>query len=211
MKILASGAIAFSFLTTITPSAIALPPANVTEVAEHLIGEMDTSAQAAQITEIPNVRMTTCEVTVEGINGQFLYQEQALVRNLSEPYRQRFLRLTLVDNGKTVESHAYKPQTPDTWIGLCQKPQGDRVVEGDRLTDANCSVYLVPWLDLYIGHTQAGGCPADFRGAVTITNTVLLHDRGMNTWDRGFNAQGEQVWGAESRPYQFRWRDSERN
>ncbi|MEC4803358.1 MAG: chromophore lyase CpcT/CpeT [Jaaginema sp. PMC 1079.18] len=204
MKGLVSGAIALSILTAIAPGAIALPPASVTEVAQYLIGEMDTSTQAEQVAEMPSVRMTTCEVTVKGMNGLFLYQEQALTRNLSQPYRQRFLRLSLANNGETVESRSYKPQMLETWIGLCEKPQGDRVVEGDRLTDADCSVYLVPWHNLYIGHTQAGGCPANVRGAVTITNTVLLHHRGMDTWDRGFDTQGEQVWGAESHPYQYR-------
>ncbi|MFP4299769.1 MAG: chromophore lyase CpcT/CpeT [Spirulinaceae cyanobacterium] len=206
MKILAGGVLA-SFITLSQP-VYALPQANVDAVAQHLIGVMDTSAQAEQISDIPRVRMTTCEVTVEGANGRFLYQEQALTRNLDQPYRQRFLRLSLGDDGETVESRTYTPENPETWIGLCEQPRVERIVGRDRITDGNCSVYLVPWHNLYIGHTQPGGCPADFRGAVKVTNTIVLHSAGMNTWDRGFNAQGEQVWGAESRPYQFRWQDS---
>jgi len=30
----------------------------------------------------------------------------------------------------------------------------------------------------------------------------------MNTWDRGFDATGNQVWGAKDKPYQFRRIDS---
>lgn len=206
MKILTGGVIAsFAFLTQ---PVYALPQADVDAVAQHLIGIMDTAAQAAQSTDIPSVRMITCTVTVEGTDGRFLYQEQALKRNLNQPYRQRFLRLSLSEDGETVESRTYKPKNPETWIGLCEQARNERIIGRDRITDANCSVYLVPWHDLYIGHTQPGGCSADFRGAVRVTNTIVLHQAGMNTWDRGFNAQGEQVWGAESHPYQFRWQDS---
>jgi hypothetical protein len=27
----------------------------------------------------------------------------------------------------------------------------------------------------------------------------------MDTWDRGFDEEGNQVWGAENQGYQFRW------
>jgi len=57
-----------------------------------------------------------------------------------------------------------------------------------------------------MGETSAGGCPSDYKGAVRITNQVL-HEAGMNTWDRGFDATGNQVWGAKDKPYQF-WIDS---
>jgi len=207
MKILTGGVVAIASFTALSSPVYALPQANVDTVAQHLMGIMDTSAQAQQISEVPSVRMTTCEVTVEGANERFLYQEQALTRNLNQPYRQRFLRLSLSNDGEMVESRTYEPENPETWISLCEQPREERIIERDRITDANCSVYLVPWHNLYIGHTQPGGCPADFRGATQVTNTIVLYGAGMNTWDRGFNAQGEQVWGAESRPYQFRWQD----
>jgi hypothetical protein len=27
----------------------------------------------------------------------------------------------------------------------------------------------------------------------------------MDTWDRGFDANGNQVWGADGESYQYRW------
>nr|MBX2862941.1 hypothetical protein [Leptolyngbyaceae cyanobacterium MAG.088] len=43
---------------------------------------------------------------------------------------------------------------------------------------------------------------------VRLTNTIVLHQDGMDTWDRGFDSNGLQVWGAEAEPYQYRWIDS---
>ena len=48
------------------------------------------------------------------------------------------------------------------------------------------------------------GCQAEVRGAVRITNRIILHQEGMDTWDRGFDESGNQVWGAEDEAYQFR-------
>jgi hypothetical protein len=58
---------------------------------------------------------------------------------------------------------------------------------------------------IYVGETQPGGCPANVRGAVKITNTIILNSAGMETWDRGFDANGKQVWGAQDESYQYRW------
>jgi len=60
----------------------------------------------------------------------------------------------------------------------------------------------------YLGLTQPEGCPADVRGATRITNTILLHDQGMDTWDRGYDENGNFVWGAKTQPYKFRWQNS---
>ncbi|NEO03426.1 MAG: hypothetical protein F6K50_51450 [Moorea sp. SIO3I7] len=57
----------------------------------------------------------------------------------------------------------------------------------------------------YIGQTPEDGCPTNYRGAVSITNTIILHKEGMDTLDRGFDAAGNLVWGAKDLPYQFRW------
>jgi hypothetical protein len=70
----------------------------VQEVVSHLDGVMDTSVQANNNPKAPIVRMTTCKVRVEdesSLNSPqtFLYQEQVLSRKLSQPYRQRFLRI----------------------------------------------------------------------------------------------------------------------
>jgi CpeT/CpcT family (DUF1001) len=188
------------------PLAQAVPiDDQVRAIVEHLVGVMDTSAQATAKPDAPSVRMTTCQVRVEASDPIFLYQEQALTQRLERPYRQRFLRIAPSEEGQSVESRAYKPINPETWIGLCDRPQEQRLVRLGDLSDAECSVFLVPVNNIYIGNTQVGGCSTNIRGAVRITNTIFLHAAGMDTWDRGFDAEGKQVWGAESQAYQFRW------
>ena len=183
---------------------------HVQQVTSYLTGIMETSAQAKAIPGAPSVRMTTCEVKLNQTDpsakrsqGVFLYQEQALTRNLSKPYRQRFLEIIPSIDKNGIESVSFKPINPKKWIGLCKKTPSERVISYQEIENANCSVFLKPVGDQYIGETQPGGCVTNFKGAVKITNTIELDQNGMETQDRGFDAQGKRVWGAENRPYQY--------
>ncbi len=201
-----------SFVTTAVPTNAQVPiQQQVKEVVTHLVGAMDTSAQAKANPEAPNVRITTCKIQVtaeQNPNAVFLYQEQALTKQLNKPYRQRFLRIAPTTNNSQVESKAFKPANPQAWVGLCSKLETQRVVQSRELEESNCSVFLRPTGKNYIGETAPGGCPTNFRGATRITNTIILHQTGMDTRDRGFDATGKQVWGAKEQPYQFRWLDA---
>ncbi|MGB3535895.1 MAG: chromophore lyase CpcT/CpeT [Microcoleaceae cyanobacterium] len=188
------------------------------EVAGYLEGIMDTTEQAAAISDAASVRMTTCEIEVEEIettNQQtqfiFLYQEQALTNKLDQPYRQRFLKISPDENYQQVESASFKLIQPKKYVGFCDQPESERVIKAEELGESNCSVFLQKQESGYLGKTPPEGCETNFRDAVKVTNTIILNEMGMDTLDRGFNAEGKQVWGAENRPYQFRRSSSQLN
>lgn len=195
-------------LSPLSPSLAQTLPSNyhVQGVVSHLVGTMDTSAQAAANPKKSSVRMTTCQVTVtDEPKSVYLYQEQALTQSLNQPYRQRVLNIRPATEPDTVESKSYKINQPEAFIGFCNRPEAQRQLKLSDLTEAGCSVFLKPIPDGYQGETPPQGCPANVRGAVKITNTVILNTLGMETWDRGFDANGQQVWGAQDQSYQYRW------
>lgn len=201
--------IACGFSAAAPVAAVPLPlEPQAEEVATRLEGMMDTAAQAVSNPKAPNVRMTTCRIQVTGRTQQpnaiFLYQEQALSRELTKPYRQRFLEISASPYSQTVRSRAFKPADPSRWSGWCNRPVADRVVTAEQLGAPICSVFLKRSGEVYIGNTAAAGCPTTVRGAVRVTNHIVLHTSGMETWDRGFDAKGKQVWGAQSESYRFR-------
>lgn len=179
----------------------------VQEVAEHLEGTMDTSAQARTNPTAPQVQMTTCRIQVTNnpapTSAIFLYQEQALVQRLDQPYRQRFLEISSSIYSQSVRSRSFKPSQPEQWQGFCSKPLAERQLTWQQLGTEVCRVFLRRSGNTYIGNTPVDGCPANVRGAVRITNHIRLDSQGMETWDRGLDAEGNQVWGAESAPYRF--------
>jgi hypothetical protein len=191
------------------PRALVIPlEEQVKEVAAWLEGTMDTSAQAIANPKAPNVRMTTCRIELANQNPPqsiFLYQEQAMSTSLDKPYRQRFLQISPSPLSQSVRSQSFKPANPSRWAGLCDRdPKLNQAITFNDLGVSICNVFLKQSGTSYQGNTPADGCPANVRGAVRITNHIELTPTHMNTWDRGFDAQGKQVWGAKTESYQFR-------
>jgi hypothetical protein len=182
---------------------------HVEEVVSHLVGIMDTSAQSRVNSQRVNVQMTTCKVQLtDDLNSVYLYQEQALSNKLNQPYRQRILKIIPLENN-IVESKAYKLIDEKQFINFCKQSEGDKMLQKTDLTESICSVFLRPVVSIYIGETPPKGCVANVRGAVKITNKIILHSQGMDTFDQGFDAEGKQVWGAVNDSYQFRWVNEE--
>ena len=55
----------------------------------------------------------------------------------------------------------------------------------------------------FTGGTIGDGCASTLSGADHATSEVRVEADAIRSWDRGFNASGTQVWGAESGPYEF--------
>ena len=212
----------FSLITTVVSSTVlgitftlkswASPVINHRDsVVEHLLGKMTASIQQAE-SEAVQVKMTTCLVNVAGDRSSiFLYQEQGFTDSLDKPYRQRFLEITKASEQKQQESkhlvlsRSYKPENLDSWINFCQSDRQKDSLNPADLGELVCTIRLKPLLSVYVGQTPPGGCPTTARGAATITNSIVLHEQGMETWDRGFDVEGKQLWGARQKPYQFFW------
>lgn len=175
-------------------------------VANHLIGVMDTTQQAQTNPRIAKVQMTTCEVNFSPEkNTIYLYQEQAIMNKLNQPYRQRILVIQPSGDNLSVESKAYKLNNAANFINFCNKNLTERTFSKSDLGESVCTVFLKPIAGGYQGETPPQGCPTNARGAVKITNTIILHSQGMDTSDRGYDSTGRQVWGARDNFYQFRW------
>ena len=55
----------------------------------------------------------------------------------------------------------------------------------------------------YQGETRARECPSSLGGASYAVSSVTVRPDGIDSWDRGFDADHAQVWGAELGPYVF--------
>ncbi|HDR04273.1 MAG TPA: hypothetical protein ENN84_03365, partial [Candidatus Marinimicrobia bacterium] len=55
----------------------------------------------------------------------------------------------------------------------------------------------------FIGNTKARQCGGSLRGAAYATSEVTITPSRLISWDRGFNSEGEQLWGAVKGGYIF--------
>jgi len=57
---------------------------------------------------------------------------------------------------------------------------------------------------VFEGSTVGKGCASELRGASYATSEVRITPEQLLSWDRGFDAQGKQVWGATKGGYVFK-------
>lgn len=135
----------------------------------------------------------------------WFYVEQALSSSPEKPYRQRIYKLTQID-AASFESAIYLLKDETAAIGKWQDSKFfDTWTKEDLSLKNGCAVYLKKAREnMYLGSTLYGTCESNLKGASFATTRVLISKEGIDSWDQGFDMQGQQVWGAEHGAYQFR-------
>jgi len=198
---------AFLLLLLALPGPAALgaePPSVVEEVAALLSGTFDSKAQAeADPKTWKAVRLVAVRVPRSRLGDPVLYVEQALLATPDKPYRQRFYRLEETADGGVV-SRVFEPKDKLAVSGKWRDPS-DLALFGERdvAERIGCAVRLKKTPEGWFGGTEGKNCPSALAGARYAESDVRLYPDRMETWDRGFDVNDEQVWGSEKRPYEF--------
>ena len=183
---------------------------NIIEVSNLLIGTVDSSEQAGSNRNYQDVTIETCPVIIRDLpgyetNSKFLYVDQSLTLWQGSPYRQRFVKISAGRDGKTINSTIYLPKIEKSQlVGLCRKSISERVFLYDAIGTPSCLVNMRKLGKSWIGSTPANGCPSTRGSAKYTTSELVLNETGLISWDRGWNQDGKQVWGAVEGPYVFK-------
>ena len=169
---------------------------------EMMQGSFDSQAQAALDSSYYAISLHMYPIWPE--RGQFLYVEQALASMQDKPYRQRIYELRTFEGG-VVESHVYKIPADSSWVGKWKTPEA---FEALALSDLDhlegCEVRLAPIAEAhYSGSTGDQTCPSVLYGAAYAHSQVDVQPDRIESWDRGFDAEGNHIWGAEKGGYVF--------
>ena len=192
--------------TSSGPEASASPVANQASlradtVYELLQGHFDSSDQAINDPTYFDISLKMCPVDAPWLGERVLYVEQAVSTRLAEPYRQRLY--VIAPLGDDVVSRVFELTAPQAFIGLCDQDQVIGINEGDAAIKSGCEVYLAEQGETYIGGTAGKGCLSSLNGASYAASDVTLTEGQVTSWDRGYDAQDNQVWGATDGPYRF--------
>ncbi|KAK4488919.1 hypothetical protein RD792_004709 [Penstemon davidsonii] len=184
-------------------------------VADSLAGEKFSREQASRDPEnYFNLRWLSCPA-VEMVDGtRVLYFEQAFWRTPQKPFRQRFFMVKPCSKEMKcdVELSTYAIRDAQEYKNFCdrprdQRPQPEEVV-GD-IAEHLTTIYLKRCERgkrcLYEGSTPADGFPNTWNGASHCTSELaVLKNSEIHTWDRGYDDDGNQVWGGKGGPYEFK-------
>ena len=136
--------------------------------------------------------------------GHFLYVEQAMNSRQNKPYRQRIYELKRLSDS-TFSSAVYTLDVDSLWIGKWKTPEAfDAIALKDIALKEGCEVILQRMSDKhYMGKTGDTSCASSLYGASYARSEVEILEDKVISWDRGFDADGNYVWGAEKGPYIF--------
>lgn len=136
--------------------------------------------------------------------GNWLYVEQAVNSMQDKPYRQRLYEVKQLSDS-TFASYIYTIQNDSLWIGKWKTPKDfDSLKLTDIALRKGCEVILTKTNDsTFSGRTGDKTCESSLRGASFATSEVEMLPNKIISWDRGFDANGNHVWGAEKGGYIF--------
>ena len=149
------------------------------------------------------VRLVTVPIWKTRTDGPWLYVEQAMLDSVDAPYRQRVYRLVETETGLRSEVYSL-PRDGEGFAGIWMEPGRFSDYNPEMLVErSGCAIELQRSGSKYLGSTVGDGCSSSLRGASYATSEVTLSDGRITSWDRGWDADGQQVWGAETGPYEF--------
>jgi hypothetical protein len=199
----------FEVMGASTPGRGLIPPrfiqSDLGTAASWMTGSFSSREQAESDTAYFDIRLEMVPIWPERTDGYWLYVEQAVAGRESQPYRQRVYHLTEQADGR-IRSDVYEIPEPLRFAGA-REPDGrlGRLTPDSLRLKEGCAVILERTSgNTFAGGTVGKGCPSELHGASYAVSEVRLTPDELVTWDRGFDARHNQVWGAAEGGYVFK-------
>lgn len=172
-------------------------------LARYLTGRFSSEAQSREDANYFDIRLTVCPVDAPELGPSVLYVEQATASTPAAPYRQRLYVVEAGEGEGTAISRVLELASPAAWVGACGESERRSATAADATEKLGCAVH-VRWDGArFAGGTEGQDCASTLNGASYTTSEVTITDVLLESWDRGYDATGEQVWGAAFAPYRF--------
>lgn len=190
------------------------PPSHWLRLVDWMDGSFSSQEQASADSNYFDIRLHMVRLWPEVSSAIYLYVEQARADKMDTPYRQRVYRITQVDD-TTLQSEVFTLPDPLRFAGAWKamdptdslSPYGrlSRLRPDSLIPREGCAIILYPSGDTaFVGSTVGKKCSSDLRGAAYATSEVIIGKDYLYSWDRGFDSDGNQVWGATGGGYWFR-------
>jgi dipeptidase len=184
---------------------VAEAAANRDTLLAWMSGSFTSAGQAGEDTSYFDIRLEMVPVWEDREDGPWLYVEQAVAGHEERPYRQRVYHLVARGDGY-VESEVYTIPDAMRFAGDWHEPEPLSTLSPDSLEiREGCTVVIWRRVDdgSFEGRTIGRDCESDISGASYATSEVRVTVGVLETWDRGYDDQHNQVWGAEKGGYVF--------
>ncbi|MHA7813538.1 MAG: chromophore lyase CpcT/CpeT [Phycisphaerales bacterium] len=188
-----------------TPSTSTDSRPTLERLERHLTGSFSSKTQATQDPEFFEIVLHMVPIWEDRADGPWLYVEQAVATSPDRPYRQRVYHLAQTGGNEFV-STVYSFEDPMEYAGAYADESALSDLDPDDLTVREGCAITMSWSseeNAFVGSTSGRDCVSNLRGSTYATSEVFLHMDRLITWDRGFDENDEQVWGAVKGGYIF--------
>jgi CpeT protein len=173
-------------------------------LATFMAGEFSSGEQSKADTSYFHIMLRMKPIWRESTDGYWFYVEQSLASKQEKPYRQRVYHLYRQDD-LTAVSKVYEIKDPLKYAGGWKDTLKLASLKKDSLIDRQgCAIFLnKTGKEIYLGATPGKECLSTLRGAAYATSEVRIMKDKILSWDRGWDKNDKQVWGAEKGGYVF--------
>lgn len=170
---------------------------------KYMSGSFSNDAQAKADTNFFHISLRMKPIWKNKTDARYIYVEQAMYEKQEKPYRQRIYKVTQI-NDSTFLSEIYSLNNPLNYAGVWKTKDALANFNTDSMyTRVGCGVTIIKRGNTYLGSTDGSKCSSELRGATYATTEVTLYPKMLISWDRGYDAKGNQVWGSEYGGYRF--------
>jgi len=175
---------------------------NLNMLVTWMTGSFNSEQQSKADSSYFNINLEMYPIWTDHTDAHWIYVEQSVAGSEDKPYRQRIYQV--IDQDSVFISNIFKIPSHEKFVNQF----GNKVIfemldPSDLIMLRGCGVTLKANDTFFTGSTGIKTCPSELRGAVYATSNVLVSEKQLISWDRGFNSDGEQVWGAVKGAYVF--------
>jgi uncharacterized protein (DUF1330 family) len=169
------------------------------------VGSFSSGVQARQDKRYDVAVWHIVEIWPQAAPGERWLYTESWLEGAPKPYLQRVSRVR-EDGAGAVRVQRYTLPEAERWVGAWQEPTRFAALERAQLTQlTGCDGVMVRTAaQRFEGGTVGAGCANAYKGARYAVSSALLGADEMVNWDRGFAADGSQVWGPADGGYRFR-------
>lgn len=169
-----------------------------------MAGEFNSEQQSKNDSDYFHITLKMKPIKPLQPNGYWFYVEQSMAKAQEKPYRQRVYHLYIQDD-TTIVSKVYEIKSANQYINGWKDDNKLKTINTDSLIDRQgCGIYLHKIKrNTFAGSTPNKECLSSLRGAAYATSEVIVFKDKLISWDRGWDKNDKQVWGATKGGYIF--------
>jgi hypothetical protein len=170
----------------------------------YMTGAFRGQGPAELVFNSTDTRIQMVPIRADRLDGCWLYREQANTINSDQPYLQIVLHLNRTNDG-TLKIDIFELADPLRFVRAWKNQKLlSELTPGLLKEREGCSIILKKENDsTFVGSTVDKGCTSSKAGAKYTTTEVKITETEFYSWERGFDANDNLVWGPETRGYIF--------